>query len=471
MMPRLTCLLAALLVLAAMSAGAPVSAAPQPNNTAIANQWWRRAETFQSERYNIRSDMPRELARELAAHMDSVVDHYGELLAGLRVRRALRFELLLFEDQKDYLATIDSRFDAEVHGTGGCCIRDRGQVTLAIWHGNHTPAEIKAIMQHEGFHQVARSQLGDIPYWADEGFAQLCEAAILLDGKLLFGDVPAPWLATLRQADQRGALLPLQELFKADGEDWNEAVNEGRAGLMYLQAWSFIQYLRHVRGDGRGREFERFLAELNTGMSWESAFLRAFGTNDFKAVQREWLTALRAMQPTDLRETIRRLDFLAAGVTALRDGKKHVETLDALKAALQEAAFVHTCKRFEPRKTFKAADDQAFLVPGSSGTEGGTSAATFELVAAPTGDASTDKKPAPVKKRPVRERKPKRGGDAKPAAPEPDAPPQQQPPPIEAAPLPAPPIITTRGLLPFDLQVTWSRDRATGAWSYSIDRR
>lgn len=430
----------------------------------IAQRWWQNASTFQSKHYDVRCDMPRALANELAAHMDRMFENYGNVLAGLRPRRSLRLNLLLFESQQDYLATISSRFDLEVMGTGGVCIKDGGKVILAVWHGNRSPVQLKAVLQHEGFHQIARSLLGDIPHWADEGLAQFFESAVVLDDRLFFGEAPAPWINALRQAEQRGTLLPLTKLLQTDGEDWNEAVNAGRAQLLYLQAWSFIHFLAFGEVGRRGGDpdaIDRFMSELNTGMAWESAFLRAFGTNDFKALNDQWRNYVRHLQPTDLHETMQRLDFLAAGMLALRGRGQQSESFEDLRAALVECGFTHPCKLFEPPVSIKASEAPSFLIPYSLGSEGGSIDASFVLVAMKdkTADGKAKKTPSRERTRPRRDDS-KGKGESQPA---PAATPEVS--------LGPPPMIATQGLRPFDLQVTWASDKQSGEWRYRIDIR
>jgi hypothetical protein len=194
-------------------------------------------------------------------------------------------------------------------------------------------------------------------------------------------------------------------------------------------------------------------------MAWESAFLRAFGSNDFNTINDQWLDYVRRLQPTDLHETMQRLDFLAAGMLALRGRGQQPESFEDLRVALVELGFTYTCKLFESPVSIKASEAQSFLIPYSLGSEGGSIDANFVLLAPK--DKARDGK---AKKTPSRERTKSKRDDSK------DKGELQQAPAAAAdASLGPPPMIATQGLQPFELQVTWAADRKSGEWRYRID--
>jgi hypothetical protein len=432
---------------------AAASAAAQSHPSQRADAWWKESFTFQSTYYDVRTDLGRPLAEELAHHMDDMFEHYGQVLSGLRERRSLRLELLLFQSPMDYGATLSQRYDARPAGTAGMCIQDRSRVTLAAWVGHQGTAAVKRTLQHEGFHQVARSLLGDIPLWADEGLAEICENGIMVDDRVMFGEIDAAHLATLRQAEAHDALIPLRELFKRENDDWTDSVNVGRGALLYAQAWSVVHFLLFAE-DGRFQdEFDHFMSMLNTGQSWEGAFHRSFGTTDFDALEGSWREYVRRLQPTNLRDTLRRLEFLAEGMLALRARGIHPQSLDDLRTALREMGFSHQAQRLGDVVMLKASDDAVFTAPGAG--EAAAAGAAFEVID-PSSSAGSDR--GRSSDREPRSR-PGRTRDTR-ANPSGDHGGAKSPPP--------PAIIATVGLLPLDLAVVWEVDAKSGAASYRL---
>jgi limonene-1,2-epoxide hydrolase len=411
--------------------------------------WLKRTWTFQSEHYDVQTDLERADAEALARHMDRMFEHYGRVFSGLRVRKDLKLNLLLFAKMPDYLATMKLRYDSKAEGTAGICVQERSRVTLAAWKEYRSVEHLKRTLQHEGFHQFARALFPGIPSWADEGLAEIFETAIVLGDRVIFGEVDSGRLEILRRAARANSLIPVESLMKINQDNWMDHVNAGEGSLQYAQAWALVHLLLYADHARYQPAFEQFLSIMNAGQSWQTAFYRAFNTRDFDQLQQRLGRYFDELRPTDLRETIRRMDALATGLSALHEKGTHPATMDELKAALRELGFVHASQLFEPIKTFRATDEHLYQVPapGQEKIE-----IVFELIEPP---------PAPNQKPGARRPAPR------PARP--DAPKES---PSEAKPAPAKPrVLTTRGLEPMELTIEWSLDEKTGRLSHQIIQR
>ncbi len=349
----------------------------------LAVAWERGSYVMESRSYVLRSDLERAVTERLAAHLDRMSDEYAALMSGLRERRSgRRLQVYLFRDQECYRSTLDLRFDADGAGTGGMTVRDGTEITLAAWQGDRPVELLERTLRHEGFHQFKEIYFPNMPPWANEGLAEVFEAAVVLEDGIVLGEVPAEWLRTVRDAAAAGGLPPLAELFEVDAERWQDHVNAGRGAVPYAQAWSVVHFL--VFGEERRYlpSFERFLVLMNRGLSWRSAFQQAMGLRDLGPMGERWRAYVAGLEPTDLEGTIARLEFLAAGLLELAAGGREPASLEELRAALRENGFSYQTGRFGIRRRLAAGDDSVFAVPGGAGGAGGaggSSAASFVL--------------------------------------------------------------------------------------------
>ncbi len=342
-----------------------------------AQAWERRAATVQSRYYEVRSDLDMAVTRRLAAHMDLISEEYMRLLHGLRQRRqSQRPRIWLFRSREAYLSTLSLRFDADPEGTSGMSLRKGTVITLAAWQGPKPEKALMRVLRHEGFHQFKELYFPNMPPWVNEGLAEMFEAAVVLEGGIILGQVEAGWTALLAESARSDALIPFDRLFQLDEEDWQDHVKEGRGALQYAEAWSVIHFLifgEHLR---YLPSFERFLVLMNQGRSWQSAFQQSFGVNDLRPFGQRWLAYLRGLSPTDFEGTVARLEFLAAGLLAARGDGVEPATFAQLQAALKRMSFQYDTHRFGIRRRLGVEDPSVFGVPVPGG---GRSSAAFVL--------------------------------------------------------------------------------------------
>jgi hypothetical protein len=179
-----------------------------------------------------------------------------------------------------------------------------------------------------------------------------------------------------------------------------------------------VHFFLYADGGKYQQPFLRFLLALNQGQPWERAFVATFGMPDFSVMERMWREYIQSLAVTDYRETIRRLDFLAAGLLELRERGANVRTVDELRQGLQAIDFMYQSNMFGKSLVLAAIDPRLFRVPsaGKMNVE-----PVFELV------DNRDRKPPPLSSRRASSR--------------------------VAAPL----NIVTRGIAPRDFKVRWNR--------------
>jgi hypothetical protein len=354
--------------------GAAVGRDPLP-----ALRWERDALVLRSRHYLVRSDLDGALTRSLAQGLDRMAGEYALLMSGLREPgpAAGRLRVYLFRDEESYLSALELRFDAPAAGSAGLTLREGGDVTLAAWQGGRPVQELERTLRHEGFHQFRQVYFPAMPPWADEGLAQLFEAAVVLEGGgVLLGEAVPSWVGTIREAGPRDGLLDLSGLFELDAERWNDHVAAGSGALQYAAAWAVVHFLVFGEGGRYVPSFERFLVLMNRGMGWRAAFREAFGVRDLGPLAGRLRQHLQELRPTDFAETVARLEFLAAGHLALCERGIEPASLKELRASLGAAGFRYDTGRFGIRRRLEAEDDSVFTVPG---TVGGAEGPVFVL--------------------------------------------------------------------------------------------
>jgi hypothetical protein len=422
--------LTALMVWATAAAGQSASQEAQA--------WWRTAQTIQSRYYNVRTDLPSGAARMVAGHMDRMCDAYAQMLSGFRIHKQFRLEMWLFRSQRSYLAVLADQYDVDGTGSGGMCVTKGTRITLAAWmRGDDAPRMLRTL-QHEGFHQFARAMFRSIPPWANEGLAQVFEHGVVVGDRVIVGEVPAEWLAVLRAASEARKLKPFDAFMSMEDEQWGEHVVGGTATLNYLQAWALAHFFLYADNARYQPGFFEFLRQMNVGNSWEAAFQQAFGTRDYATLQGAFLQYLRQLQPTDLRTTLYRLEFLAEGARTLADHDAYPETLEALEAELRAIDFKHAVRHGGREVIIAASDPESFRIPLADEGENG---AKFRLLPWSSNDEEQAEN-AGQKRKGARHR------------PEPRA-------------APKPRRIITAGLFPRTFGIDWDRDRR-GRLSYRL---
>ncbi len=336
------------------------------------SNWWQTTRVVPTEYYALKTDLPREQALELAKHMDATCESYVQTFSKLpvRVKRPATLGLFLFEEQDDYVGTLRRHFRTNATGSWGMCITRGKTISLAGYRGKHSTEEMKPLLQHEGFHQFASMLFPDMPKWAGEGMAEVFERGVIVGGSLVLGDIPRADRDALSKAISQQKTLNVGQLLRIEPKLWNQHVVSGNARIQYLQAWSLVQYFLFAENGRHRQKFLGFLVQLNSNTDWEEAFVSTFGWVDLRQLQKGWLTYCEQMQTTDLRQSVREVEYLAAGMKHLRSINVFPSNATELKAALSDADFQHTSDLYDKSVSLSPTlDILANVEPSSNAAE------------------------------------------------------------------------------------------------------
>jgi len=334
-----------------------------------ARDWWLRSNEFRTRYYNVKTDLRETHARHLAQHMDITYESYAELFAGLKAQSPKRLDLYLFASQEDYIPTLRARFNAEGTGSWGMAISRGSETSLVAWQGKYSLGDMESVLQHEGFHQFARYLFPELPSWANEGLAEIFQRGVPIESRIVLGEVTAQDLLRLAKANQDRKFRSFAQFFTMDQRVWNQHVQRGDANTNYLQAWCLVHFFLYADGAKYQPGFINFLVGLNQGASWQEAFVRAYGTPNFERMEKKWIEYIAQLQPTDYRQTIRQLDYLAAGMKELHTKEIYPLSFEELKQELRQISFQHTSKLFHQAEDLQTTDAN-FRIPAGTLRDG-----------------------------------------------------------------------------------------------------
>ena len=321
-----------------------------------------------TDHYVLHTDLEAEDARGLADHLEAMNGAYRSLFAAFRQGTNRSMDVFVFGDRSAYLAFLRDSFAVDGAGSGGMFVKRGSSKALVTWKGGQSMDRVREVLQHEGFHQFADELFPDLPLWANEGFAELFEHAVVVDGEVVVGEVPPGSLALLRQARAGDALLPFDQFFEIDSSAWNSHVRGGSAGLQYTQAWALVHFFLYAE-DGRWQgDFLSFLDQLNRGMEWRSAFRTTFKVDSWSQIQDAFLKHMESMEASDYRLVIQQLEFLAAGMRSLVQQDVYPTTMQLLRQQLQTRKFEFTSNLFGSERVMKADDASLYRLPGTDGS-------------------------------------------------------------------------------------------------------
>jgi tetratricopeptide (TPR) repeat protein len=139
------------------------------------------------------------------------------------------------------------------------------------------------VIFHEYEHFVLRNSLLKLPLWLDEGLAEFYSSFETTDNdqKITLGaplarhvyylrDHPIPSIKTLLAVDHKSP-------------EYNES---SKAGAFYAESWALVHYLMNGNQQKRQAQLIKFIDLLNSGVSPEDSFQKAF-QSDFKTIEDE----------------------------------------------------------------------------------------------------------------------------------------------------------------------------------------
>ncbi|MEM8835128.1 MAG: DUF1570 domain-containing protein [Planctomycetota bacterium] len=323
--------------------------------------------TTRSRHYELVTDLPRERARELAAHMDAVNEGYAKRMSSFRKQRPGRSSLAIFAERDTYLEFLRG-IGIDGTGSGGMFISGHGLSVLATWINEKPMARTHHVLQHEGLHQFVNERIGSLlPIWANEGLAEYFGEALMVRGRLKTGIASQGRIERIRDLIEEGEALPFEMLIRMTNEEWLRRVRTGEAGsasVLYDQSWAMVHFLVHGDGGRYRSAFEDYLKRVsrNTPSTW--AFRDAFGSNDLEPFQKAWERfVLEQWNPDPLSTGVERLEFLAEGINELAKDSELPPTLGGLRSALVAMPFVLIRREHGVYMLQSAEQDELFEAP------------------------------------------------------------------------------------------------------------
>jgi hypothetical protein len=331
---------------------------------APAQDWWNAAPVYQTKYYALKSDLDAKDVKALGEHMDATYESYVRLFSNFSIlaKRPPKLYLFLFADRQDFIKVLPVHFGVDGQHMGGGCITHNQETVIVTFRGDKTIESMKGTLQHEGFHQVANLFFPNLPVWANEGLAGLFGRGIMVGDTLAIGEFSQGNKERLLAKIQKKQTKSLEQLFTMSYEQWHADLNEGEAGPNYVQAWSLVHFFIFAEHRKYEPNFMNFLMQLNRRVEWKTAFVNAFGTPDFQAMEEKWQAYVQNVPTTDDHQTVRRLDFLAAGMEELHKKNIHPASLAELKKHLRDMRFEYTSELYGQSQKLSALRDDVFEV-------------------------------------------------------------------------------------------------------------
>jgi hypothetical protein len=321
--------------------------------------------SFDSYSYKITTDVDKDLANDIAAHMDEVFKEYANRFgrAGFKpnpwaaVKQGERMPLYVLRRQKDYIDFLNG-FGVNAKNTGGVFFRTPERESgLATWVEGQGRLQMYSVLQHEGFHQFADSRIAlGLPPWVNEGIADYFGEGVVVDGKLRVGMLDRERLERVRRAVKAGETLPFATLMTMDNDAWIKRVAAGdkSSALMYDQAWSVCYFLIHgdkgkpketkVRGTMVGA-LDAYLLILNDEFvknpkrfDKAAAFKEVFSDN-LKRFRKEWEDGLKELEPDPWLSSLRHVQILASAFKQLQAKGVKIESIAQVEDRLRKDLF------------------------------------------------------------------------------------------------------------------------------------
>lgn len=322
---------------------------------------------FESGAYLISTDVPKELANDIAAHMDAVYKEYFSRLRNFRpnpyaaVKPNEKMPLYVMKRYRDYLSLLQG-FGFNAANSGGVFFRSRTGSGLATWVEGQSRLKMYYVLQHEGFHQFADARLMgsvilangtivELPPWVNEGLAEYFGDAVMVKNKLIIGRLDRERLSRMKRGIKEEITLPFRELLTMDNDRWVARVTGGdkASSLMYDNAWSVCYFLIHGNKKQRAA-MENYLLTLNRDFVTDpsrdprpNAFARVFG-NNLGNFEKGWKAGVARMEPDSWFTSVRHLQWMAAALKAFHDQEIEVRNWPHLKEQLIRHKFKATIR-------------------------------------------------------------------------------------------------------------------------------
>lgn len=233
-----------------------------------------------TDHFEMVSDLPRERALELVAHLNRFRSAARALLPGEASASAPPLKVVAFERARDFATVFNNR---RVAGFTRPSLDQSLLASAPDLNGAHLNRNVI----HEYVHYLLRSRAAlNLPIWYEEGFASyLATLSVDPTGLVTVGRVPFAYLHSVLEMPGLSIAEVIDERFELDPERHD-------LSKVYGLAWAIVRFLHHAK-NAKG---ERYATRLG-------AMLAAI---DNGASSREALTSSLGLDPSTLKAHLRR---------------------------------------------------------------------------------------------------------------------------------------------------------------------
>jgi len=230
---------------------------------------------YEGRYYIINTDFTGDDLREADLRMTKMAEEYKKRTEGFSGAIGHKFPFFLFRDIEDYHRA------GGMEGTAG--VFNPNTDTLMAYAGDKASTQTWNVIQHEGFHQFARSVIGgELPIWVNEGMAEYFGEGIFTGDGFITGVIPPRRLTLIKEDIGQKKFKPIKEMMLFTHERWNKEMSQEN----YDQAWTMVQFLAHAENGKYQGAFVKFMRAIATGQKWDAAWLSSFGSAE--GFEKKW---------------------------------------------------------------------------------------------------------------------------------------------------------------------------------------
>ena len=254
--------------------------------------------------YYIETDVSDEFADDIGDFMETLYAAYLKVFNNIQPNWAARLRVRILKNREDYIKEV-----GEEYSWSGGMYRGRNLGILTSL-GRGSPAGVKHVLQHEGFHQFFDKFIGPGATWVNEGLATYFGAGIIEGDKIRLGTVHAATIKAVQDAMDKGKALSLKDLVLITGSEWADKMGGKEKPPEYAQAMLLVHFLVHGQ-DGRYTPMlNKYLMLQKGGVYGEQALVKAFGS-DFGLFEKKWKEYILQLKPYEPPSCTRNLQRLA----------------------------------------------------------------------------------------------------------------------------------------------------------------
>lgn len=274
---------------------------------------------FKSKSYDITTDLPDSLAREVASHMDAVHAEYTRRFRAYAKRNNEPLRLWVFAEQDGY-----QRFLAEHEinsiGSAGMFFRKGDTRGLAAYFAPRDMDSMLETLRHEGMHQFLYQRIGDnLPPWLNEGMAESFGYALETERGFEMGLADISAINRLQRHTEDGTLVSIETLLSLTQGEWNERNQNNQHEGQYDAAWSLVHFIAYAENGKYTLLLDEMLKLLWQGTDIQRATEQVFGTN-LSLLDSKWKSYVAQLEPDEL---FRGRDIIAAHAVVIWELRRH----------------------------------------------------------------------------------------------------------------------------------------------------